>query len=276
MTRAAALATAALLGAGLARAQGVPVPVSPAEPARYLLTTEAADTRALWVDPAGLARQPEASLGGELTADRLGSGSLELRQWGGTVASRGFAAGWLHHRYSDSTALDVYAIGFGLGDEQFSAGAVHHWYRGAIRGSGWDAGIRTHAGAVADVSLLVRNLGSPRLSDSTYWATLVPGALVRFLGGRAQLAGEWEIAPHGWRSAEVRFGGGIVLVRGLALLVRADLAPDLTRRAFAIALDFEGPRSRVTAFGSLPGGASEVDAFGGSAAFVARPGAGGR
>lgn len=279
-----ALAAAALLVARAATGQvpptgtspGIPVPIPAAQAARYLLTTEASDARALWADPAGLARQMEASLGVELTGDRFDSGGMQLRQWGGTIASHGVAAGWVHDRYPDGTTLNVYDLGLGLGDEQFSAGAAHRWYRGAVQGSAWDVGIRTNAWDGLDVSLLARNIGSPRLGDSTYWATLVPGALIRFFGGRVQAGGEWEIAPHGWTSVEVRAGGAIALGRGLALLLRADLAPDLKRRGLVVALDFEGSRSRVSAFGLMPGGANQVDAFGGSATLVTRASAGGR
>ena len=276
LARAAALAAVALLGAGTAAAQGVPVPIRPAQPARYLLTTEASDARALWVNPAGLARALEASLGAELTGDRFASGGMQLRQWGGTIASHGVAAGWVHDRYPDGASLNLYALGLGLGDEQFSAGASHRWYKGIVQGSAWDVGIRTTAWAGTDVSLLARNIGSPRLGDSTYWATLVPGALVRLFGGRVQAGGEWEIAPHGWTSVEVRAGGMVALGGVLAIVLRADLAPDFKRRELVIALDFEGARSRASLFGLLPGGANQVDAFGGSAALVTRASAGGR
>ncbi len=281
-----ALAAASLLVARAAAAQvppplpgastGVPVPIPPAQAARYLLTTDASDARALWVDPAGLARQMEASLGVEMAADRFDSGGMQLRQWGGTIASHGAAAGWVHDRYPNGASLNIYDIGVGLGDEQFSAGAAHRWYRGIVTGSAWDVGFRSTVWEGADVSLLARNIGSPRLGDTTYWATLVPGALVRLFGGRLQAGGEWEVAPHGWHSVELRAGGAVALGWGLGLLVRADLAPDLKRRGFAIALDFEGSRSRATAFGLLPGGAGEFDAFGGSAALVTRSSSGGR
>lgn len=269
-----ALAAAALLGPGTATAQSVLVPIRPAQPARYLLTTEASDARALWVDPAGLARQPEASLGVEMSADRFDSGGVQLRQYGATIASHGVAAGWIHDRYPNGASLNVYDVGFGLGDERFSAGVAHRWYRGVVQGSAWDAGIRAAVWNGIDASLLAKSLGSPRLGDTTYWVTLVPGALVRLFGDRIQVGGEWEVAPHRWQSVELRAGGAIAIGAGLALLLRADLAPDLRRRGFTIALDFEGSGSRVSAFGLLPGAADEVDAFGAAAALVARAGAG--
>ncbi|OYV64576.1 MAG: hypothetical protein B7Z72_13070, partial [Gemmatimonadetes bacterium 21-71-4] len=147
---------------------------------------------------------------------------------------------------------------------------------GIVQGSAWDVGIRATAWGVTDFSLVTRNLGSPRLADTTYWVTLVPGALLRFFGGRVQVGGEWEVAPHGWQSVEYRAGGTVALGGGVALLLRADLAPDFKRRGLVIALDFEGSGSRASAFGALPGGANEVDAFGASAALVTRATAIGR
>lgn len=273
---AAALAAASLLGAGAASAQNGTVPFPAPPPAYYLLTTQASDARALWVDPAGLARQLEASLGIDLSGYRFDPGGVRLGQWGGTIATHGVAAGWIHDRYPGGTSLNLYNVGVGLGDERFSAGAAHRWYRGIVQGSAWDLGIRAAVPGGTDVSLLARNVGSPRLGDTTYWATLVPGALVRLLDDRVQLAGEWEVAPHGWRSVEIRAGGAIAITRSFALLLRADFSPDLKRKALVVALDFEGPRSRVSAFGLLPGTADEFDGFGASAALVARAGAGTR
>jgi hypothetical protein len=256
---------------------GVAVPIRPPQPARYLLTAEVADARGLWVDPAGLARQLEASLGADLTADRFYSGGLQLRQWGATIATHGVGAGWVHDRYPDGSSLNSYAVGLGLGDEGFSAGVARRWYSGIVHGSAWDVGVRAVAWGGTDFSLLARNIGSPRLGDATYWATLVPGAAIRLLGGPVLLAGEGEFAPHGWRALEYRAGIAVALGAGLAVLVRADLAPDFKRRGLVIALDFEGSGSRVSGFALMPGGVDQVDAFGASAALVTRAArAGGR
>ncbi len=97
--------------------------VAPAQPARYLLTTEASDARALWVNPAGLARAIEASIGADLTADRFIQGpGTQLSQYGLSLAGRGVAAGWEHERLAERQSLNIYAVGIGLGDEKFSAG----------------------------------------------------------------------------------------------------------------------------------------------------------
>jgi hypothetical protein len=271
--RARALATGlaawAALGPRPAAGQAVLVPIQPAQPARSLLTTEVTDARALWVNPAGLARQLEASIGADVTADRF-AGGTQLSQYGATIASRGVAAGWVHDRYPSGPAVNAYSIGFGLGDEGFSAGTVRRWYTGRVAGIAWDVGARIAKADGTQLSLVARNLGSPRLGDSTYRASFVPGALFRLLDGRLSASGEWEVQSSGWRSSEFRFGGTIALTPALELAVHADLAPNFRRRGFVVALSFAGPQSRAGAFAFLPGAANEVDAFGVGGALVAR------
>ncbi len=244
--------------------------VMPAQPARYLLTTEASDARALWVNPAGLARVLEASIGADVTEDHFFPGGTRLSQYGLSLAGRGVAAGWIHERFPPGQALNAYAVGIGLGDEKFSAGTTRRWYSGAVTGSTWDAATRVSTIDGTQLSLVVRNIGSPRLLDSTYWATLVPGAAVSLFTGALRVGGEWEVAPHTWRSIAYRAGGAVALGRRLALLVRADLTAGFKRRGLVVALSFDASGSRAGAFALLSGDANEVDAFGLSGALVTR------
>jgi hypothetical protein len=250
----------------------VVVPFEPAQPARYLLTTDAADARALWVNPAGLVRQVEASLGADLTADRFVPGSSpQLSQYGVTIANRGIGAGWVHDRYPSGPSLNIYAVGIGLGDERFSAGVMRRWFSGALKGSSWDVAARVGYGDGTQLSLVGRNIGSPRLNDSTLLgATLVPGALINLLAGRLRVAGEWEVATRRWQSQEVRFGGAFAVAGGVTLVLRADLSPAFKRRGFAVGLTWDGSKGRAGAVALLSGGVDEVDAIGLSGAFVTR------
>ena len=269
MTLRRALVLAGGLAAGAAVRPAV-AQVLPAQSARYLLTTDAVDARALWVNPAGLARAVEASVGADLTADRFFPGGAQISEYGLSLAGRGIAAAWEHERVPRLGSLNVYAVGIGLGDEQFSAGTTRRWYSGFARASAWDAAARVSSFDGTQWSLVVRNVGSPRLADSTYWATLVPGAAVSLFKGVLQARGEWEVAPHTWRSIAYRAGGTVSLGHGLAVLLRVDLSPTFKRRAFVFALGFDASGSRVGAFTQASGGASEVDAVGLAGAFVTR------
>lgn len=271
MTRPPALAFAVGLLWWAAAAGAAAGQTLPAQPDRYLLTTEAADGRALWVNPAGLARAPEASIGTDVTLDRFFPGPRpQLSEYGVSLTARGLAAGWEHEHLPGRQYSNVFAVGLGMGDEQFSGGVSRTWYTGSVSGSGWDAALRVSAWDGTQLSLVTVNLGSPRLGDSTYWATLVPGALVNLFGGALQAAGEWEVAPHAWRSIAYRVGGTVALGRGFALLLRADLSPGFKRRGLVIAIGFDGSGSRAGAFALASGGASEVEALGLSGAMVTR------
>jgi len=240
----------------------------PAPPARYLLTTEVEDARALWVNPAGLARQLEASIGADIGVDRFAAGSTQLSQFGATVSSRGLALSWIHDRYPGGGAVNAYAIGAGLGDERFSGGVTRRWYRGLVSYSAWDVALRAAAANIVQLSLVGRGLSSP-LPDSTYRPTVVPGASVSLLDGVLRIGAEWEVAAHRWRSQEIRAGGTATLGGAFALTLRADLAPDFKRRRVVLALTWSPSQARVAGFTGFSGGLNEVDEFGASGALVA-------
>jgi hypothetical protein len=265
--RALALATG-LAGSAAPAARLTAQVVLPAQSARYLLTSDVADARALWVNPAGLARRLEASIGVDIGVDRFASGATQLSQYGATVSSRGLALSWVHDRYPDGAWVNAYAVGAGLGDERFSAGITRRWYRGLVSFSAWDLALRAATADGVQLSLVGRGLGSP-VPDATYRPTLVPGASIGLLNGAVQLGAEWEVASHHWRSQEIRAGGTASLGQALALTVRADLAPDLRRRRIVLAVTWNPSQARVSTFAGLSGGLSQVDAFGASGALVA-------
>ncbi len=262
----------AALAAGLAGATAwstrLAAQVLPAQPARYLLTTQVQDARALWVNPAGLARQLEASIGADLGADRFSGGSVQLSQYGATISSRGLAVSWVHDRYPGGGSVNAYAVGAGLGDETFSGGVTRRWYRGLVSYGAWDVALRTATANAVQLSVVARGLGSP-LPDSTYRPTVVPGASVALLDGALQLGAEWELATHRWRTQEIRAGATASLGDAFALTLRADLASDLKRRRIVLALTWSPSQARVSAFAGLAGGLNEVGEFGASGALVA-------
>jgi hypothetical protein len=248
-----------------AAAQAVPLP---AQPARYLLGAQATDARALWVNPAGLARRTEASVGADVSADRV-PGGTHLSQYGATVASRGVAFGWTHDRRPGAASSNGYAIGLGLGDPAFSAGVVRRWIRGAVRASFWDFAGGTAVGDWLHLSLVARNLDSPLPGDTAWAPSLVPGLDAALLGRRLNAGLEWELATRGWRSRTWRVGGTVALWGGVALAVRADLARDLGLMGLVFALHLEAPTARAAVFTLLPKGGG-LESIGAAGALVAR------
>jgi hypothetical protein len=267
VSRRRALALAVAVAGTAASAGRLVAQVLPAPPTRYLLTTDVDDARALWVNPAGLARRLEASIGGDLGFDRFDSGSVQLSQYGATVSSRGLAVSWVHDRYPGGASLNAYAVGFGLGDERFSGGVTRRWYRGMVSYAAWDVALRGATDNGLQLSVVGRGFGAPL--DPSYRPTLVPGAAVSLLDGAVRLGGEWEVATHQWRSQELRFGGTVLLGSALALALRADLAPDLKRRRVILAVTWSRSQARVSGFAALSGGVNQVDEYGASGALVA-------
>jgi hypothetical protein len=263
-----ALAFAAGLAGSATPAARLAAQVLPAPAARYLLTTDVDDARALWINPAALARRLEASIGADIAGDRFSSGAFRLSQYGASVSSRGLAFSWIHDRFPSGGWVDAYAIGAGLGDESFSGGVTRRWYRGLVRYSVWDVALRGRTPSGVQLAVVGRGFGSP-LSDSIPRPTLVPGASVALLDRTLQLGAEWEVATHGWQSLEVRAGGTVALGPDLALTLRADLAPDLRRRRVVIAVTWRRSQARVSGFAGLSGNLDQADELGASGALVA-------
>ena len=254
--------------AGSAAAAPLSAQVLPAQPERYLLSSEVDDARALWINPAALARRLEASIGADIGVDRFAGGAMQLSQYGATVASRGLAASWVHDRYPGGGYVNAYAIGFGLGDESFSGGLTRRWYRGLFAASAWDVAVRGALANGVQLSVVARGLDWP-FPDTTYRPTVVPGASVTLLDGAAQVGAEWEVTTHRWQSQEIRAGGTALLGPELALAVRIDLAPDFKRRTIVVGLTWNPSQARVSGFTGFSGGLSEVDELGASGTLVA-------
>ncbi len=239
----------------------------PAQPARYLLTTEAADARALWVNPAGLARRPEASIGGDATVDRT-SGTLRLSQVGLSLQSRGLAFGWSRNSYPGGLSASSYALGVGFGDEALSVGATRHWYRGGRSATAWDVAVRARTTPAVDVSVVWRLIGSPVMRDTVFhvfrtWpSSIVPAASLRLFGGRLRLTAEAEVESRLSHVREVRTGVALALGGGFDLTLRGDFSPSFDRRGFAFALSWDRTRSRTALTTILPADAGSLDAVG--------------
>lgn len=243
----------------------------PAQPARYLLTTDVSDARALWVNPAGLVRGFGAGLGGDATLDRM-SGALRLAQFGLLLQSRNLAFGWNHNRYPGGFAANRYALALALGDEALSVGATRHWYRGGLSTGAWDVAVRARATPALDVSVVWRQIGSPLVRDTVLrrWpASIIPAAGVLLFGGRLHASVEAELETGLSDVREVRAGAVLALGWDLSLALRGDFSPTLHRRGFAVALTWNRTASRTTLVGLMPAETGSLDAIGAAGLLVA-------
>jgi hypothetical protein len=240
----------------------------PALPQRYLLTTDAFDGRAVWVNPAGLARRVEASLGADATVERR-PGSTRLAQFGASVRSRNLAFAWIRDRYPGGSGANTFALGVGLGDETLSLGATRRWYGGPGGDKAWDIAARGRLTPLLDASLVWRNAGSPTVRDSVYGASIIPAVAFHLLEGRVVAGIEGDLATDLHALREIRAGATCIVGAGVAISLRGEFSPGFARRGFAIGVTLGTARARSTLVTLLPGGANSVETIGGSAALVA-------
>ena len=254
---AALVATAAALLSGSAAAQSFT-----AQPQLYLLTTDAFDARALWIQPAGLAAIREASVSGFFTtATQRGQGPT---QYGLSLASGGLGLSWQHDRLGNGASDNQWAIGLGVGNQTVKVGVARRWIRGAnANDAALDLGMRITPRPSVLLSLAWRDIGSPVVRDTVVRAVLVPGAALALFGARARIGVDWELVTRGWGTSALRAGASIVLPLSLALSVRADYSGSLHARGVVLALTWNAASARAVAFGAWPsaGGVSQAGAW---------------
>jgi len=240
----------------------------PALPQRHLLTTDAFDGRAVWVNPAGLARRIEASLGADATVERR-SGSTRLAQFGATVRSRNLAFAWIHDRYPGGSGANNFALGLGLGDEALSLGVTRRWYGGPRGDQAWDVAARGRVTPLLGLSLVWRNAGSPTVRDTPYRASVIPAAAFHLLEGRVVAGIEGDLATNLGKLNEIRAGASCVVGAGVAISLRGEFSPGFARRGFAVGVTLSAARTSSTLVTLLPAGANSIETIGGSMALVA-------
>jgi hypothetical protein len=240
----------------------------PPLPQRYLMTTDVFDNRAVWVNPAGLARRVEASLGADATLERQ-PGSTRLAQFGASLRSRNIAFAWIHDRYPGSSGANNFALGVGLGDEVLSLGATRLWYGGPGGDTAWDLAVRGRLTPLLDLSLVWRDAGSPTVRDTIYGASVIPAMAFHLLEGRIVAGVEGDLATDLHALREIRAGATCLVGAGVAISLRGEFSPGFARRGFAIGVTLGAARARATLVALLPAGGNSVQTIGGSAALVA-------
>lgn len=239
----------------------------PALPQRYLLATDAVDSRAVWVNPAGLARRFEASVGADATVERQ-PGSIRLAQFGASVRSRNVAFAWLHDRYPGGSGANNFALGVGLGDEALSLGVTRRWYGGPRGDQAWDVAARGRLTPLLDLSLVWRNVGSPTVRDTPYWASVIPAAGFHLLEGRLVAGVEGDLTTNLGKLNEIRAGATCIVGAGVTISLRGEFSPGFARRGFAVGITLARAGTRSTLVTLLPAAANSIETVGASTAFV--------
>lgn len=240
------------------------------QPQLYLLTTDVADGRALWLQPAALIRRPEASVAAMVTADRR-RGGVVLAQYGATLHAGPLGLGWQRDRADSGLHADAFALGLALGGPLGSLGASRSWHRGAdTHRSSWDLGGRYALGPRLELGAVWRDIGSPVILGDTVRATLVPGAGLTLIPNTMNLAAEWEIVTNGWATSAIRGSVAVALPLRLAVSLRADLSGGMSLRGVAAAVTWHRDGGRVAAF-AAGARSPEADRAGAWASLVSVP-----
>jgi hypothetical protein len=223
----------------------------------YLVPTDVSDARALWVNPAGLAAKPEASVLLDLTvadpgaARQLGQASIGLN-------ARGLSLGYQWDHIAPGSSGHSYSVGLGTSAGGLAAGFAVAFHGGAIRGTGWDLGLRYDWRRTLTLGAVVRNLGRPRVSGmGREEVTYVPAITARAFGTALACSGQARLTTTGARGYGLQASFEFPGRPALGIIARLDTDRSVRRTGFTLALSL-GRRDRLGLTGSTPGDLSRL------------------
>jgi hypothetical protein len=239
-----------------AAAAAAQVAVNRAE--HYLHPTSVTDARAIWLNPAGPAAAPDASIYVELTAQDPGAAG-RLRQITAGFNSRGLSFGYQRDLFDDVLG-HTYRVGLAGGAGGLAAGAAIALYRGETRATGWNLGVRYTVAPSLVLGATIANLGEPEVRGVAQPLVLIPGATLTPFGAGLELSTHARIDRRG-TAMGYAFSA---LLRGapiapLTAFARLDTDRSLRRAALAFGMAL-GTRDVLGAVATTPGDARQVDA----------------
>jgi hypothetical protein len=152
----------------------------------YLFAATANDARAIWVNPAGLAAVPEASLMAEFVLQHPANADLRLSQIAVGFNSQGLSFGYNRERLVTDSSNNTYRLALARALRGWTVGFAISHFRSGLNDTGFDAGIRHRLLPSIQFGLVVRNIGQPQVRSYTLpitgvaslgW-TAMPGHLV--------------------------------------------------------------------------------------------------
>jgi hypothetical protein len=248
-------ARASVLVATLALARTASAQVAANRATAYLVPTNVTDTRALWVNPAGLAAEREASVMLDLTMTDPGSHG-RLGQVTAGLNARGLSFGYQRDLFANGARGHTYRLGLAGSSAGLAAGFAVAFHGGVIQGTGWDLGLRYDWLPALTLGGVVRNLGRPTVLGVRQDVTYVPAITARPLEALA-FSGEAAITTTGARGYDLQVTFDLPSGPPLGIIARLDTDRSWHRRAFTLALSL-GRRDRVGLTGSTPGDLSRL------------------
>jgi hypothetical protein len=232
--------------------------VAPNRSTAYLFPTNVQDVRALWVNPAGLGVQREASTYAELVVTDPGALG-QLGQINAGFNARGLSVGYQRDNLDDGVG-HTYRLGLAGGSGGLAVGGALSLYRGTdAKSTGWDVGITYTAHRSLNAALVLANIGQPVVRGLPQRITYIPALTWAPVAGLG-VSTDVRITPDS--IASYAFGlSWRTRTAGkwpIELITRLDTDGDLRRGAFVFGLSL-GSQDRFGAIGTTPGDVSRVD-----------------
>lgn len=241
--------------------------VAPNRATTYLFPTDVRDARAIWVNPAGLGVQREASIYAELSVGDPGAKG-RLRQINAGFNARGLSLGYQRDMLDNGVRGHTYRFGLAGGAGGLAAGfAVAHYRGDGAKTTGWDLGASYAAAPGLTLGLVAANLGQPVVRSLKQRLTFIPGAtwhpgpIPAFgFSTYARITPD-SVAAYAfgisWRTSGITALGTPVRWP-IEIIARLDTDGGLRRGAFALGLSIGG-QDRFGAVASTPGDVSRID-----------------
>ncbi|MFN2572500.1 MAG: hypothetical protein ABR537_12970 [Gemmatimonadales bacterium] len=235
--------------------------VAPNRATTYLFPTDVHDARAVWVNPAGLGVQREASIYAEIAVANPGAKG-RLQQVNAGFNARGLSLGYQRDILDNGVRGHTYRLGLAGGAGGLAAGfAVAHYGGAGAQSTGWDVGATYAVPAGVTLGTVVNNLGQPIVRGLRQRLTFVPSVTWRPAPLPAfALSADARITPDS--VAAYAFGVGWQTARAtrwpIEIIARLDTDGGLRRGAFALGLSIGG-RDRIGLIASSPGDVSRID-----------------
>jgi len=242
------------------------------QPQLYLLSVDAADARAIWLQPAALVRRQEASIGafGTMRQD----GESGVTQYGINLASRGFAIAWQRYPGISGAAVSTLSLAFAVGGERMGFGVTRSWLRGpASQGTGLDVGARVTLAPPLELSFVARDIGTPTVLGQVVSPTLLPAASFNIGQGRARLSAEWELVARDRGTSAVRGALSVALPASFQLSAHGEFSGSFEYRSLTVSLGWNGARMvrAATFYRDAANGSDPVGAWAALVQNLARP-----
>jgi len=223
----------------------------------YLVPGDVTDARSLWVNPAGLAVQREASVMLDLTVLQPGARG-RLGQVTAGFSSHGLSFGYQRDNFPSGLHGHTYRLGLAGASGGLAAGVALAFFRGATGGTGWDIGARYTWRPLLTLSGVVRNIGQPTVRGVRQDATFVPALTLRPLAARLAVSAQAAFATSAALGYAFQLSGRITGRPRIGFVARLDTDRLWRRTALTFGLSWGGS-DRVGLVASTPGDFSSLN-----------------